>query len=523
MADYYPLIARAVAGLKTNAGEARRSLYERARTALITQLRGIDPPLSESDITRERLALEEAIRKVESEVARRVNLQPPRTEPISRPRATSPRAPAESEASPPRGADATARPPATRPPERDTRSDTPPRARPSLSQPDDATTRPIRPPSPSRPAPPSPPPPRNAGMAAPNRRPPPEMPSLSAQSMRGFRDVVAEADDLGRAAAQASRAARKTYAEVPSPSAEFDRLEPDLENRGVAVPDEVPYSYDESREEAEKYARAHQRRVKPEAEVPPKSPGTTLALVRVALAMSAVAAVVLLAFFLWRPIENYVKSFGNRTTPEAAQNGAPANQPKITDRVGYPSSSQQVAAVAQRVVLYDEDPAEPQGKQYVGTAVWRTESVPSTGSQPPEIVARADIDVPDRKMKVTLSFRRSIEANSPVSHTIELAFVLPQDSTNGGVANVPGILMKSAEQTRGTPLAGQSVKVTDGFFLVGLVATDADKQRNIQLLKERPWFDVPLVYANQRRAILAIEKGSPGERAFADAFSVWKQ
>ena len=95
MADYYPLIARAVAGLKTNAGEARRSLYERARTALITQLRGVDPPLSESDITRERLALEEAIRKVESEVARRVNIQSPRVEPTSRARPAASRATAE--------------------------------------------------------------------------------------------------------------------------------------------------------------------------------------------------------------------------------------------------------------------------------------------------------------------------------------------------------------------------------------------------------------------------------------------
>ena len=41
--------------------------------------------------------------------------------------------------------------------------------------------------------------------------------------MRGFRDVTADADDLGRAAAQANRSARKTYANVPSPSPEFDR------------------------------------------------------------------------------------------------------------------------------------------------------------------------------------------------------------------------------------------------------------------------------------------------------------
>jgi hypothetical protein len=48
-------------------------------------------------------------------------------------------------------------------------------------------------------------------------------------------------------------------------------------------------------------------------------------------------------------------------------------------------------------------------------------------------------------------------------------------------------------------------------------------QRNIQLLKERGWFDIPMVYANNRRAILAMEKGIPGERAFAQAFAAWRQ
>src|SRR5207342_1904772 len=72
MADYYPLIARAIAGLDPNApGESSRALYERARTALIAQLRSVQPPLSESEITRERLSLEEAVRKVESEAAQR--------------------------------------------------------------------------------------------------------------------------------------------------------------------------------------------------------------------------------------------------------------------------------------------------------------------------------------------------------------------------------------------------------------------------------------------------------------------
>ena len=41
MANYYPLIAKAVAGLKENTGQGRRKLYERARNALVTELRSL--------------------------------------------------------------------------------------------------------------------------------------------------------------------------------------------------------------------------------------------------------------------------------------------------------------------------------------------------------------------------------------------------------------------------------------------------------------------------------------------------
>jgi len=34
---------------------------------------------------------------------------------------------------------------------------------------------------------------------------------------------------------------------------------------------------------------------------------------------------------------------------------------------------------------------------------------------------------------------------------------------------------------------------------------------------------MPMVYANQRRAILAIEKGEAGEQAFKTAFTAWGQ
>ena len=37
----------------------------------------------------------------------------------------------------------------------------------------------------------------------------------------------------------------------------------------------------------------------------------------------------------------------------------------------------------------------------------------------------------------------------------------------------------------------------------------------------RDWLEIPGVYGSGRRAILALEKGTPGERAFAEAFRAW--
>ena len=84
MNDYYPLIARAVERLDRSTGEARRAVYERARKA-VAQLRSNQPALLDADITKERLALEVAILKVEAEAARK---SPPETR--AEPRSAAP-------------------------------------------------------------------------------------------------------------------------------------------------------------------------------------------------------------------------------------------------------------------------------------------------------------------------------------------------------------------------------------------------------------------------------------------------
>ncbi|MCW1996923.1 hypothetical protein ABIE85_004638 [Bradyrhizobium diazoefficiens] len=539
MADYYPLIARAIAALDPNApGESRRALYERARTALIAQLRSVQPPLSESEITRERLSLEEAVRKVESEAAQRARE-------ASRPGGGGTRSSGSGDAFRRASTRATEGNPAAAPPAAPPRArpaPPPPRAdRPSFNVDDQGEAqRPPRAPrfdAPRQPGPPAPPPPeppvpppagreRAGGRRPPDIGPPPPLPP--APGVRGFRDITADVNDLGGAAAQANRAARRTYANVPSPSPEFDRLEPSLENR--AGEGDAPYSYDESVEEAERYAprqpsgRPHIPVLDRDAKKPKRA--RSVFPFKSAIALGIVLILVGVAIVaresLVKTATNLFKSSPTQVVEAPKDASQPQSKPKIPDRVGQPSASDQpVAPVAQKVVLYDEDPSDPKGKQYVGSVVWRLEPIKASGNQKADVAVRADIEIPDRKFKMTMSFRRNTDSSLPASHTAELTFILPQDFPGGSVSNVPGILMKSNEQARGTPLAGLAVKVTDGFFLVGLSNVDADRARNVQLLKERSWFDVPLVYANQRRAIIAIEKGAPGERAFNDAFAQW--
>ncbi len=525
MADYYPLIARAIAGLDPSAsGESRRALYERARSALISQLRSVEPPLTESEITRERLSLEESIRRVESEAAQRAR-ERSRAEPRSRP-ADTPRQnvppPASSSATGETAASPTsdATPPAasvrsratnvgaTEPSAELPRSE---RAAPRPPESKSARTLRVDPPPIPRPTAPVTPEPPVTTPGPVSSAPAP----TSSDTMRGFRDVTADVNDLGRASAQANRAARKTYANVPSPTPEFDRLEPTMEDRSGDLSDfDKPLIGTPGGKRNDPPLPKSPKRARPAG-------GGKFPL-KIAV-FTGVALIAIGSAFVFGP--RLIDSFrsGSGTATDVARDPTLSPRPKIADRVGQSNLTDQIAPIAQRVVLYDEDPAEPKGKQYTGTVVWRLEPIKGANNQPSDLAIRADVDIPDRKMKMTMSFRRNTDTALPASHTAELTFVFAGEAGANPVSNVPGILMKSNEQARGTPLAGLAVKVTDGFFLVGLSNVEADRVRNLQLLKERSWFDVPLVYSNQRRAIIAIEKGAPGERAFNEAFGAWSE
>jgi hypothetical protein len=451
MADYHPLISRAVAGLDKNTGENRRVLYERARVALVNQLRSIEPALEEADITRERLALEEAIRKVEAEAA------------------TSARE--QEEAAPPAAEEE-------------------------------------------------------------------KTASLTDEGLRGFRESMAEADGLGGATAEARRSAHEFYEAVPA-----DQVPP-----GERAPPEATHYFEgaelpavsepELTQEAPPPAPPPSRGRRPEVAegaLPPLPAGYEEAeefarpprawgrIVRIAVLLLVIAGLAAAGYWQRHTIAGLVASF--RSAPSKQQAAAPPGRPKITDRVGESKAPETAtapaAAVAQKVVLYEEDPGNTQGQRYVGSAIWRTETVSPGSGLAPELAVRADVEIPERHMRMTWSLRRNTDKALPASHTIEIQFTMPADFPEGGIGNVPGVLMKTTEQARGVPLAGLAVKVTTGYFLIGLSAVQVDVQRNIEMLKERDWFDIPIVYTSGKRAILAVEKGTPGERAFAEAFKAW--
>jgi hypothetical protein len=521
MADYYPLIVKAVAGLEKSTGETRRALYDRARTALLAQLRGVEPALNDAEITRERLALEEAIRKVEAEVAfqrapdtRRLREQPPRPEPVE----DQAQAQAQEFA------------------------DTPiayaPRAVRSAMGMDDGDGTEVEE---TRPAVP-------LSAAATARLPDGDMrrgerwtPGGSSPSdggLRSFRENISEAgaEEGGIRAYPAADREFRRFEQSPGQwehgdaGQELEHAHPlsRLSPREAPRPPAVVAGQDDGRGRAlQTFPRVVRpdraqgaERVAPQRVAPswsaPRNINRIVAIAVIALLTLGIAGA---AYWFAEDIFTTIaRNPARPADPAAAVDG----RGKISERAPVMGGADNAAP--QKVVLYEEDPSNPNGTKFAGAAIWRTEPVPAVQpGQKPDVAIIGEIQIPDQKVSVRLKIRRNDDKQLPASHTVEIQFTLPPNFSHGGIQSIPGIMVKQGETTRGTALFGVAVKVMDNYFLVGLSQAEGEMQSNVRLLKERSWFDVPIFYADNKRAIVAIEKGPPGERAFSEAFAAWEQ
>jgi hypothetical protein len=217
---------------------------------------------------------------------------------------------------------------------------------------------------------------------------------------------------------------------------------------------------------------------------------------------------------------------GGTTTTAQNNEEAPAPQDKANDRLPQPQNQQtpapqtmQPAAGSNRAMLFEENPGSQQFTTINGTVSWRTETVNPGPGKSPELGIRIDIDIPDRKMQVVVTIRRNPDASLPATHYIEVQFT--GNDSFGGVAQVPVLRMKNNEAAQGIPLAGVSARVMQGFFLIGLSAAETDRDRNLQLMKSLSWLDIPFIYNNGRRAVIAFEKGPAGQKVMEEAFAAW--
>ena len=86
MADYYSLLANLLDGLPNATAARRGGVYDRARRALSDQLRNVTPALTDAEIRREELSLEEAIRQLEARYGDTPTFEPePEPEIVAKP------------------------------------------------------------------------------------------------------------------------------------------------------------------------------------------------------------------------------------------------------------------------------------------------------------------------------------------------------------------------------------------------------------------------------------------------------
>lgn len=158
----------------------------------------------------------------------------------------------------------------------------------------------------------------------------------------------------------------------------------------------------------------------------------------------------------------------------------------------------------------------------IGRVTWKLETLKSVVANASEIGSRATVDIPEVGLSAAFVFRRNRDPQSANSHMIEVTFTLAENNSTGKVRDIRVPELRVDEVSRGTPLSGIPVPVTENVFLVGLNALPSEMQKNLDLLRSQNWFAMPLRFANGKRGFLMFEKGKTGERVMEDAMQAWK-
>lgn len=540
MADYYPLLAKAIAALPDSTPEARQAVYGRARTALFGQLRNLDPPVPEDVIDREAQALERAVAQLETEMASRPGPENsvPSAEsdftgleslaaasPANEPRpAPPPHSDSQDSDLPSLAPSAPLTVPAARTP-----LPTPPlkvrRDPPSVGPGDrpNGQKRPATAFNIARPAPPS-------TFSRPPVVPPAEKPSPEQEPQVSG---IASASS-----GQTTPSGQGFYPTAPEAAIPENPVldAPSFEPFATETPSPDPGSFEPT-------ARTRLEARRPYAPPPEKEAGAAKRVGIVAAIIGVVVVLVAIAAYKLRdrPEDLVRLQSPAPTVPNEAGAGG-----KIVDRIsggtptpGVPGASASSPAanhnetaksgggpanppvpVARRAALLVEAPeGQSKVKAILGTVVWRVENVSNGPDEPLSTAVRAEVDIPEEGLQAGMTIQKNFDSTLPASHTMKLRFSVQPDSPFANIKQV-SVLLRREDTPMGDALKGITVPVTENSFLIGLSGGDGEAS-NLDLLRSREWFDIPMVLANGHIAKLTFEKGPSGQSALDDAMASW--
>lgn len=551
MADFYKVLRKTIEALPVATGQARRSVYDRARTAISRQLDAMNPPLPPSEVSRQRLELEDSIRSVEEDYVSGKIITDSERENAARLAQLE-----EEEAQF--------------------------RAQRSSRQVQDEAEE-MRRAVPPEPAPPPAPPQPQPRMPEPAPR---EEPSVAA-----FDAAVASARSLSEPnldepplrAAPTQREPVRSRAPEPAPAAPRNKREGLSRRRGredyydaPALDD--PYMDDVADEQDDYYDEPElvSDRPDPRAERDQRGgrggrgggrgnadayyddrqpypgerprrriwPWILMLLVLIALGAGGWWAFqnqekVMSTFENWldygsSDVSPLQPAIGEGTAgdgprrvnanddPESSKNDGriidDSGQMNPDVEQGDDGSAVGEGVLPQRAILYEEGATAEDSRAVAGGTSWSLGD--DNGS--PIIIGR--VEIPQRRLFFDIIIRKNEDDSlASASHLVEISYQAPPRFVGGGIEDIPALLLKGSEEAQGELLASAGVKVSDTLFWLALSATPENEVNNLKLLREGSWFDLPVRYKNDKRAIVTLEKGREGEVVFAQALEAWNR
>ena len=571
MAQYYALLARAVGALERNDESTRREIYVKARSALIRQLKAITPPLPPAEISKQRLSLEEAIRRIEKEAAEAAAATRLSEEEISRraeqalERALAPGGDDDPDRPSEFGGDALRAPPPPRqapptfepqpeiaepttPPPQQPRQPTfepqpdiaepvtpppPQQPRQPTFEPQPDIAEPVTPPPPQSrhptfepqpeiaepigtqpPRMPEPPPPRRMPEPPPRRgqEPPRRMPEPPQREARDAPpppppEQPQSPPDEGYAEVVRPRPAERTSPRAPG----WERAATvtDVEEAPRARPGPPPLPAGRESRQERKERKAAAKRGGRGWERTGKRHGRRSVVGMLGGLGLTLIVLGAAGFFLWDFYGDDITVFFGG---EVAQEETAAQVAEGAEEGEGAPIEEPPPFVETIAYLYSEPTTEsPISDRFEASIEWALVTDEEGAS-----AVTAAIEVPDQGLTISLRFEES--ADPDFSHQVSTLVTQSGRFDDDPIQVVDNLAIKTSEEGIGAALEGDEVAEPD-FYLLAL--PENNRILNTNRLLQSPWFDLSIVYESGRRAIVAFNKGTVGDEIFVQVGEAW--